>query len=307
MTSSNHTTTTRRDLFQEVTDKIVNALETGTAPWVRPWATVAGSGGLPHNPLSGTQYRGINPALLMMAEIGAGYSTSQWVTFCQAQEAGAQVRKGERGQLVVFWKMLDACADDSADADEISTNRPRFMLKHYTVFNLDQVDGLDRLKAPATVTPQTWTADQRAESLIDGTRADIRHGGNRAYFAPALDYIQLPSPQQFADGGNYYATALHELSHWTGHSSRLARDLTGRFGQHAYAAEELIAEMSAAYTCAALGIGGQLQHAEYIGSWVKILRTDKRAIFTAASAAQKACDLLLKHDPAESTPLAVAA
>lgn len=300
------TTTETRDLYQQVTDKIVAALEAGTAPWIRPWSTSKASG-LPHNPLSGTHYRGINPALLMMAELEGGYSTAQWVTYRQAAQAGAQVRKGEKGAMVVFWKKLDPKAD-AADTDE---DRPRFVLKHYTVFNLDQIDGLDHLRQPAD--SHTWQTHQRADAAIAQTGADIRHGGNRACYAPTLDYITLPARAAFPSPPAYYGTALHELAHWTGHSTRLDRNLKNRFGDSAYAAEELIAEMGAAYTCAALGLAGDLQHAEYIGAWLRILKGDKRAIFTAASAAQKAADYLLRgrdqltYEPATRDALPVAA
>lgn len=298
------TTTTTRDLYQDITDKIVAALEAGTAPWVRPWATAGKAGGMPNNPISGTRYRGINPALLMMAELANGYSTAQWVTYRQAQEAGAQVRKGERGETVIFWKWLDV-PEDTADTDGETVRR--CILKHYTVFNLDQIDGdsIDHLRQP--VASHTWTADQRADGTISGTRADIRHGGERAYFRPELDYIQLPARDRFPSAATYYGTALHELAHWTGHSTRLDRDLKNRFGSDAYAAEELVAEIASAYTCAALGIAGDLQHAEYIGAWLRILKGDKRAIFTAAAAAQKAADLLLAYDPATREALAIAA
>ncbi len=298
-------TTITRDLYQDITDKIITALEAGTAPWVRPWATAGKAGGMPHNPISGTQYRGINPALLMMAELANGYSTAQWVTYRQAQEAGAQVRKGEHGETVIFWKWLDVPTDGAADDDTETTRR--CILKHYTVFNLDQIDGadLDHLRQP--VATHTWTPDQRADGAITGTRADIRPGGERAYFRPELDYIQLPPRDRFPTAATYYGTALHELAHWTGHSTRLARDLKNRFGSDAYAAEELVAEIASAYTCAALGITGDLQHAEYIGAWLRILKGDKRAIFTAAAAAQKATDLLLAYDPASREALPIAA
>ena len=297
------TTTTTTDLYQQVTDKIITALEAGTAPWIRPWSA-SGATGSPRNPISGTQYRGINPALLMMAELANGYSTALWCTYRQAQEAGAQVRKGEKGEMVVFWKKLDP-KDKPTSADSTEDDRPRMVLKHYTVFNVDQIDGLDHLRQPPET--HTWQPDQRAETLISATRADIRHGGDRACFTPSMDYINLPARAAFPDPAAYYGTALHELAHWTGHSTRLDRNLANRFGSAAYAAEELIAEMGAAYTCAALGLAGDLQHAEYLGAWIKILKGDKRAIFTAASAAQKAADWLLHYDPAAAEALNIAA
>lgn len=299
MANANNTT----DTYQQITDRIIAALEAGTLPWEKPWRT-AGALTMPHNPLSGTRYRGVNPLILWMAELERGYSSAQWATYKQIEAAGGQVRKGEHGEHVVLWKWIEAGeADAGADTEE-GTSRRRAILKRYTVFNVDQVDGLDHLRAPAA--PCTWNPIERADATIKATGASITHSGSRAFFRPGTDEVYLPPRDTFVDAVGYYDTALHELTHWTGHRSRLARDLGGRFGTEQYAAEELVAEMGSAYTCAALGIEYTTQHAAYIAAWLRILKNDKRAIFTAAAAAQKAADWLLQYDPAAATMPAAA-
>lgn len=199
---------------------------------------------------------------------------------------------------VIFWSKIER-------DDEDDRRKPGFVLKGYTVFNAEQIDGLPT-KPPVTAPTVRWTPHARAEELLRRSRADIRHGGNRAYYQPELDFIALPVHSAFDDAGGYYNTALHELAHWTGHANRCARNLSGRFGQHAYAAEELVAEITSAYTCAALGVQGHLQHAEYVAAWLRVLRNDKRAIFTAAAQAQRAADYLLAFDT-QAAPVAQAA
>lgn len=303
MTKANNTTA--RDAYQAITDKIVAALEAGTLPWEKPWRT-SGALSVPHNPLSGTRYRGINPVLLWMAQLEHGYSSAQWATYRQIDQAGGQVRKGEHGETVVFWKWIEAGQDADGDADQDDGKaRRRAILKHFTVFNIDQVDGLDHLRAPAE--PCAWNPIARAEATIGASGAKISHGGDRAFYRPSYDDIQLPARESFRDAVGYYDTALHELTHWTAHRSRLDRQLSGRFRSEQYAAEELIAELGSAYTCAALGIEYTSQHASYIAAWLRILKADKRAIFTAAAAAQKAADYIGQFDPLNTVPLQVAA
>lgn len=296
--------TTARDTYQEITDKIVQALEAGTVPWEKPWRT-SGALATPHNPLSGTRYRGINPVLLWMAQLEHGYASAQWATYRQIEQAGGQVRKGEHGETVVFWKWIEADSDEADSEDSDGKTRRRAMLKRYTVFNVDQVDGLDHLRAPAA--PCAWQPAARAEATIASSGARIHHGGDRAFFRPTTDEIHLPPRAAFTDAVGYYGTALHELTHWTGHRSRLDRQLGSRFGSEQYAAEELIAELGCAYTCAALGIEYTTQHAAYIAAWLRILKADKRAIFTAAAAAQKAADFIAQFDPLNVAGLPAAA
>lgn len=284
-----------RDIYEEVTNTIIAELEAGAAPWVKPWTTGAGSCGLPYNASTKTPYSGVNILLLWDIGIRRGYTVPAWMTYRQAQANGGNVRKGEKGAGIVFTKRVPIRGDADNDAgDDTTTTGPRTrgFLKHYTVFNVAQIDGLPEEIAP---TPKPLSADQRierAEAFITATCADIRHGGDKAYYAPHPDFVALPFPQDFINLEGYYATANHELGHWTGHKSRLDRDFSGRFADQAYAAEELVAELTSAFVCAALGIHGELRHAGYIESWLKLLKSDKRAIFTAASKASAAADFL---------------
>jgi antirestriction protein ArdC len=276
------------DLYQKVTDKIVAALEAGTPPWIKPWNAGADSG-LPVN--AGTQraYRGINVVLLMLEVMARGYNRNAWLTFRQAAALGGQVRGGEHGTSIVFYKLREM-----PEAEPAQDASPRVipLLRSFTVFNIDQIDGLPaKFTQPAG--PPTWSPLDEAERLLAASGATIRYGGTSAYYHRPTDRIQLPERSSFPRAENFYSTALHELSHWSGHASRLNRDLTGRFKEAAYAMEELIAEMSSAFLCASLGIEGHLQHAAYIRSWISALKSDKRAIFTAAAKAQAAADYLI--------------
>lgn len=279
------------DLYQAVTDKILAQMEQGTAPWVRPWSTP--DGGMPFNAVSGKAYRGINVMLLWAP---AGASGNGWMTYKQASDIGAQVRKGEKGSMIVFFKPWTV--KDKNDADSKEKTIP--VLRSFTVFHTSQIDNLpdQYLPKPVEVLPEPERIE-RAEKLM--AQATVTHGGDRAYYHSGSDAITLPQIGQFESVAAYYATALHELTHWTGHSSRLCREYGKRFGDTAYAREELVAEMGAAFLCASVGIEGKLQHAEYLQSWIKVLRNDKRAIVVAAGAAQKAADFVLgvKHEAAQ--------
>lgn len=273
------------DLYQSVTDKIVAALEAGTPPWVRPWTADADSG-LPVNAGSKRPYQGINVVLLLLEGMVHGYARNAWLTYRQASALGGQVRGGEHGATVVFYKLREV-----PEADTDSTARVVPMLRCFTVFNVDQIDGLPaEFSQPAA--PPDWNPLERAEELLAASGADIRYGSDRAYYHPPTDRIQLPERRSFPRPDGFYSTVFHELAHWSGAPSRLNRDLTGRFGNSSYAMEELIAEMSSAFVCAQVGIEGQLQHAAYIRSWVSVLKSDKRAVFTAAAKAQAAADFL---------------
>jgi antirestriction protein ArdC len=218
----------------------------------------------------------------------SGYGDSRWVTLRQANELGARVRKGSHGTPIVFFKMKEVA--DAVDADEPKRVIP--MLRSYTVFNAAQLEFLPE-RFELRPSPPAWQPIGEAEQLIYDTGAVIRHGGNRAFYRPSDDIIQLPPPAWFPDTSDYYAVALHELTHWTGHPRRLDRVLGRRHGIEAYAYEELVAEMGAAFLCAHCGLPARLEHASYIDSWLDALRRDKRLIFTAAGAAQKAADFVL--------------
>ncbi|KRE14320.1 hypothetical protein ASE66_13105 [Bosea sp. Root483D1] len=231
---------------------------------------------------------------LFAAPANKGFVAPHWLTFKQAQALGAQVRKGERASQVVYAGTLNRTEIDEAGA-EVERGIP--FLKAYAVFNADQIDGLpDRfIPRPLEAIPD-HTRNAQAEAFVAATAADVRHGGPRAYYSPSGDHIQMPPFASFNEAEGYYATLCHELTHWTGHSTRLDRDLSRtRWGDAAYAAEELLAELGAAFICAQLQLTPQVRedHAAYIACWLKVLKADKRAIFTAAGQAQRAADFLL--------------
>lgn len=269
-----------RDVYQEVTDKIVAAMEAGCIPWIKPWKASKG-GDQPHNAGSGRQYSGVNYLLLTAQQWHAGYESCGWITYKQAQELGGNVKKGEKGTGIVFWQFREVEKDGE--------RRVIPFAKSYTVFNVGQCEGLTLKEYAADAIPAT-EIDQRLAAA--GVR--VQHGGDRAFFSPAHDYVQMPRRDAFPTLDAYHAVLLHEATHWTGHKSRLNRDFSGRFGDAAYATEELVAEMGAAFLSARFGVELQtLQHAGYLQHWIQVLKADKRAIFTAASAATKAANFLL--------------
>ena len=273
-------------LYEEVTRRIISEMEAGAVPWLKPWKAQPGNhtGIMPQNAATGRAYHGINIPLLWHAAAAKGYATHAWLTYKQAGALNAQVRKGERSTTIVFTKRITVKNRDTEDEKAIS------MLKTFPVFNVSQVDGL-----PDTPVIADVPAEERHETLdafIAATKADIRHGGDIACYVPSLDFINMPLRGAFNSPEHYYATGLHELAHWTGAKTRLDRDLTGRFRTRSYAAEELVAEMGAAFLCAHLSIAGELRHAGYIQNWLELLKEDNRAIFTAASRASQAADYL---------------
>jgi antirestriction protein ArdC len=275
------------DVYTRVTEQIIGAIEAGADAWRMPWHATDSGELFPTNALSKKPYRGVNVLALWAAAAEHGYPSGLWGTYRQWEELGAQVRKDEKGSCVVFWKISEK--GDSEEGDTAARGT-RFFARGYWVFNAGQVDGFTLAEAPAPrpVAERIETADM----FFGALGADVRHGGNRAYFRPDTDHIQMPVFEAFPDRLGYYATLAHESTHWTGAEHRLQRDLWGRFGSDAYAAEELIAELGAAFLCAGLGLTNEPRpdHAAYISSWLKLLRSDKRAIFTAASKAQAAAD-----------------
>jgi len=286
--------TSRPDIYQTVTNKIIAALEAGTAPWLCPWATKPGQA-IPANLSSGRVYRGINVLLLNMVQIAQGYPLNRWLTFNQARSLGGCVRKGEHGSTVVFFKLLGCQAEDVAvhTASDAPKRKVIPLLRSFTVFNAAQVDGLPEALTAVPAPTGGWSPVDAAEAVLEASGAVIRHGGDRAFYRPADDIIQLPLASQFPQADAYYGTALHELTHWTGAPDRCHRPLLGRQHIEAYAYEELIAEMGSAFLCSNVGIAGELQHASYIEHWLTALKSDKRLIFSAASAAQRAVDFLI--------------
>src|SRR3984893_675759 len=279
----------KRDLYAEVSARIVAELERGAAPWVKPWSATAGMNA-PCNAATNRPYSGCNVVLLWMAR-AAGYRAPRFLTYKQALELGGHVRKGERGTKVYFVKQLQV-RDKSSDDESATRLVP--MLREYTVFNVDQCENLPaRVVTLGNTKPRNRDQrDETADEFLACSGADIREGSGAGYYRPSDDFVSLPSFAAFKSAAHFYGTAFHELGHWTGHKSRLERDLRNRFGEKAYAAEELVAELCAAFLCAEFSLDGELRHAGYIQSWIGLLKADSRAFFTACSKAQAAADYL---------------
>jgi antirestriction protein ArdC len=292
-------------LYQEVTDKIIAELEAGRVPWVQPWGTTAAKAALamPKNAATRRRYSGINVLILWRAVIEHGFAGQSWLTFRQALSLGGNVRKGEKGTTVVYADRFvpnEERRRAERDGDEAEAIP---FLKRFTVFNTDQCEELPEDLATATPPVPAGLILPQAEALIAATGADFRIGGERAFYSPTQDFIQVPRPESYFEPINWHRTALHELGHWAGHPSRLARDLSGTFGSKLYGQEELCAEMSSAFVCASLGIVPTVRHADYLGAWLDILKEDNRAIIRAASAASKAADYLLTFLPDTAVPI----
>ncbi|MFN3727914.1 MAG: ArdC family protein [Allosphingosinicella sp.] len=290
--------TSRSSPAETITAAIIERLEAGTRPWVQPWTGTSVS-----RPLRacGTPYQGINVLWLWMAAEAAGHSSPFWMTYRQSQLLGAQVRKGERGTIAIFYRAYQA--EESGDSDEAECARIRRVLKSFTVFNACQIDGLPEKFFPEPrPLPPPSERDSALDSFFAAIPARIRHWGAEAFYSPTLDQVTMPEPGLFRDLDHYRATLAHELSHWTGHESRLARQLAGRFGSEAYAMEELVAELSSAILGAELGLPVDHldHHASYLASWLKVLKADSRAILTAAAKAEEAASLLLRLGRGES-------
>lgn len=279
----------KRDLYAEVSARIIAELEAGAAPWIKPWSTTPGAN-TPCNAASNRPYSGCNVVLLWMAQ-AAGYRTPRFLTFKQALELGGNVRKGEHGTRVYFVKQLQV-RDSSEDGGASTRLVP--MMREYTVFNVDQCeklpDSATRGKPVRVRNPDT--RDALADAFLRSTSADIREGHGEACYIPSQDFISMPAFAGFKGADQFYNVAFHELTHWTGHKSRLDRDLKNRFGSRNYAAEKLIAELGAAFLCAEFGFDGDLRSAGYIGNWIELLKADKRAFFTACSQASRAAEYL---------------
>jgi antirestriction protein ArdC len=280
------------DLYQRVTDQIIALLEAGAKAndWRRPWNTTANDPFSPINVASRKPYRGVNTVNLWATAQAKAYTGGEWGTFKQWKEIGAHVRRGEKSALCVFWKFSRETDDELGEVPN-GKQRP-VMTNFYHVFNSDQVEGYEpRVEDLGTETQRI----ARADKFLKKVGAKLKHAGNRAFYNRGDDSITLPRVQQFHSIVDYYSTSFHEHTHWTGHASRLDREMGKRFGDMAYAAEELVAELGAAFLCARLGIENNPRedHAQYIDSWLKVLRKDSRAIFIAAGRAQRAADLML--------------
>lgn len=295
--------TQRRDLHAEITAKIIAVIEKNPGnpemPWYRPNAPLV----LPVNVESGNAYNGVNIVSLWATSDVYGYQTPLWGTYRQWQNAGAQVRKGEKSTLVVFYKDYDV----EPAADNPEDDGKRRVARASYVFNFAQVDGytIDAPAPPANPIERIASAD----AFVTATKADIRYGGSRAYYRPSEDYIQMPDEHLFTGTATstrseaFYGVLLHELTHLSGAKHRLNRDLSGRFGNEAYAMEELVAELGAAFLCAELGITPEPRsdHASYIANWLAVLKNDNRAVFTAAAKASEAVGYLKRITKMENT------
>ena len=294
MSTNERTTTPKQDIYTRVTDAIVNAIENGAGSYRMPWVVRQDKGFSPLSISTCKPYRGINTVVLWSQAQTKGYGSALWGTYQQWQSLGGQVRKGEHGSPVVYWGSYESKETAADEQDE--RNGRHLFCKGYTVFNLDQVDGV---KLPKRLEPKLSHNEriERAESFFATVGVEVRDGGNRAFYRPDVPAaVWMPGFDQFPDAPQYYSVLAHETTHWTSHASRCDRQLGKRFGDSAYAMEELIAELGSAYTMAGLELEltPRADHAAYIESWLKVLKSDKRAIFTAASQAQKAADWLAK-------------
>lgn len=283
----------RSDVYARVTDEIVRAIEAGVKEYKMPWHQGAGAG-LPKNASTGNFYRGTNTIALWASGQIRGYQLPYWATFLQWEKLGAKIRRGEKASVIVFYKHEGSSAEDEDGENAAGMRR---VAKCSFVFNADQVDGWSY---PAPITEDNTEKIQKVDSFIETVGADIHYGGDEASYDRVLDRIRMPERHQFVGTDTstateaFYSVILHELVHWSGHSVRLNRDLSGRFGTSAYAIEELVAELGAAFQCADFGISlsPRHDHAAYVSSWLQVLRDQKAAIFTAASTATAACRFL---------------
>lgn len=302
MTRKNEGTST--DIYTRITERIVADLERGVRPWMKPWSAKNLSGHVTRpRRFNGEPYSGMNVILLWSEAVARGFASPTWMTFKQALELGAAVRKGETGTTVVF---AGRFTKKEADGGGGETEREIPFLKAYSVFNCDQIEGLPEQfhRQPAVVT-EPMERIEHADRFFANTRAVIRHGGDRAFYSPMTDHIQMPPFEAFRDAAAYVATLSHEATHWTAAPARANRDLS-RYAKDRSerAREELVAELGSCFLCADLGIVPELEprsdHASYVGSWLQVLANDKRAIFAAAAHAQRAVTFLHGLQPTVS-------
>lgn len=297
----------KQDIYQTITNRIVSQIEAGTKPWEMPWA---GANGRVSRPLrhNGLPYSGVNILILWIAASEKSYCSQRWMTYKQATELGGQVRKGEKAEHIVYANTYSKT--EIGEGGEETEHNVAF-LRSYAVFNADQIEGLPEhyYSQPVKAFQNDEERREAADAFAKATGADLRHGGNRAFFSPVNDFVQVPNFEQFRSAQDYYSTLFHELTHWTRTERRLNREFgRKRWGDEGYAMEELVAELGAAFLCADLGLEPTTEprgdHASYLANWLQVLKNDKRAIFTAASYASKAADYL--HS-LQAAPAAVAA
>ena len=279
--------------YKQITDRILADLEAGVAPWAKPWKGEKGSTvpvklGFPMNFTTRKPYRGANVFELLAALFDGGFSCNAWATFKQIAAAGGTVKKGSKSTRIFFKSKVEK-EPKGEEGEKINENGKVeiWVLKGYSVFNLDQCEGIE-IDREELATVSSMPED--VAEFVDAMGADVRHGGDQAFYAPAGDYIGMPKPEAFVSLDHYRATLYHETAHWTGHAARLNREFGKRFGDKAYAFEELVAELSAAFLAMEYGIEAQLQHADYIGHWIKLMKDHEQAFYKAASEAQRVLD-----------------
>ena len=273
------------DLYQRITDQVIAAIEAGVKKTGRPlWQGQGGASALPYNHKSGRAYSGVNVLVLWLAAQASGFGSAAWLTFKQAKDMGGVVRKGEHGTHIVYCEPLQR--EETNPTTGAPEERTVLLMRQFVVFNLDQIDGIER----RDIERFPFQGIDAAEEVLRKSGARIVVGGAKAYYSPSLDEIHLPDRERFEVAEQFYGVACHEIVHWSGVKERLARDFSGRFGSEAYAFEELVAELGAAFICADLGLipATMDDHAAYVENWLRVLKTDKKAIFTAASSASKA-------------------
>ncbi len=276
-----------------ITNTIIDKLEAGVRPWVKPWRP--GLGGRPLR-ATGDRYKGINCFWLWLCAEGAGYNSRTWMTYKQAQALGGQVREGERSQIAIFYKSYSKTVESVVTGD--TTDELRRVLRSYAVFNCDQIEGLaaDYYPSPVSIVPPADVLPPRAQHFIDALPVKVEQRGDRAFYDRIADSITMPPVELFSSRAYFASTLAHEAGHSSGHPDRLNREFGKKFGDHAYAFEELVAEMTSALLGADLGLPTSHidDHAAYIGSWLKVLRKDSRAVMTAAAKAEAAAGYLLR-------------
>jgi antirestriction protein ArdC len=286
-----------RDHYREITDRIIAALDAGTPPWRKPWnPDVAGGPAMPRNAVTGKKYRGINVLTLGMSTLAFGSGDPRWATYKQASSEGWQVRRGEKSTTGFFYKRLEVHDSTKPDDDDATRHIP--LLRAFSLFHATQIDGVPPY-SPPTIAEAPWRTPDAAQTILTNSGAVLRIGGDRAFYSPVTDHIQMPPDAAFGSAGAYCSTLIHELGHWTGHGDRLDRDLKTKQGSADYAREELRAEISQVMVCAELGIADSEFHnsASYIADWATRLREDRKEIFRAAADAQRIADYLLAFHP----------
>lgn len=290
--------TERRDHFAELTDRVIASLEAGAPPWQKPWdPDVAGGPSMPCNAVTGRRYRGIDVITLAMSSLAFGSGDPRWATYKQAAERGWQVKKGERGTTAYFFKRLEVRDSKAEDGNEDATKRIP-LLRAFTLFHASQIEGVAPY-VPPTIAEAPWRAPDAVETIIGNSGAVVRIGGDRAFYSPTTDHIQMPPRNAFRSASGWSSTIIHEAGHWSGSKDRLNRDLRNSFGSQDYAREELRVEIAQAMVCSEIGVDCDFPNTTaYLASWVERLKSDRKEIFRAAADAQRIADYLLAFHPA---------